>query len=111
MAPEAAERLRTAHPSIKRRVRAALDLLLLSPADVGKPLHDKLEGLRTLPVGNFRIVYRTAEKNVIDVLAIGPRASIYEETLRLLRRSLLHEPRLAAYKVSRARRRDRAARR
>jgi len=37
-------------------------------------------------VGRFRIIYRVAARRVIELIAIGPRRTIYEETLRLLRR-------------------------
>jgi hypothetical protein len=34
-------------------------------------------------VSKFRIIYRAVAR-VIEVVALGPRRSIYEETLRLL---------------------------
>jgi hypothetical protein len=34
-------------------------------------------------VSKFRIIYRMIRR-VIEVIALGPRRSIYEETLRLL---------------------------
>jgi mRNA-degrading endonuclease RelE of RelBE toxin-antitoxin system len=40
--------------------------------------------LRVLRIGRFRIVYRIAARGLIELVAIGPRRSIYEETLRLL---------------------------
>lgn len=66
-------------------VRAGLDVIRADPA-AGKRLHDELAGLRSLRVGRFRIVYRFASRMVIELVAIGPRRTIYEETLRLLRR-------------------------
>jgi len=78
--------VRRLHPDLKRKVRAGLDLIRTDPA-VGKELRDELAGLRSLRVGRFRIVYRLAARQVIDLVAIGPRRTIYEETLRLLRRS------------------------
>ena len=44
------------------------------------------EERRGLRVGRFRIVYRMAEENEIQVVASGPRARVYEETYRLLRK-------------------------
>ena len=73
------------HPELKRKVRAGLDLIRTDPA-AGKQLHDELAGLRSLPIGRTRIIYRVAEGRVIELVAIGPRRTIYEETLRLLRR-------------------------
>lgn len=37
-------------------------------------------------VGRSRIVYRLADERTIEIVAIGPRRTIYEETYRLLRR-------------------------
>lgn len=85
-APEnLAELLRGLHPTLKRKVGAGLDLIRADPAS-GKALHDELAGLRSLRVGRFRIIYRVAARRVIELIAIGPRRTIYEETLRLLRR-------------------------
>jgi mRNA interferase RelE/StbE len=81
---EVARLIRGLHPDIKRRFRAALDDMLADPG-VGKALRDELSGFRSCRVGRFRIVYRLAG-TVIEVVAIGPRNTIYEETWRLVRR-------------------------
>lgn len=81
-----AEVIRNLHPRVKRKIRAALQSVLDDP-QAGKALKDELDGLRSLRVGRLRIVYRVARNRVIDVVAVGPRRSIYEETLRLVRRS------------------------
>jgi mRNA interferase RelE/StbE len=80
-----AELIRGLHPGIKRKVRAALGSLLDDPLR-GKALKDELDGLRSLRVARFRVIYRIGEEGVIEVVSVGPRRSIYEETLRLLRR-------------------------
>jgi mRNA-degrading endonuclease RelE of RelBE toxin-antitoxin system len=50
-------------------------------------LKDELEGLQSFKVGKFRVVYKAAtDKGIIEIVAIGPRKIIYEETLRLLQR-------------------------
>lgn len=54
----------------------------------GKALKEELEGLRTFRVSRFRIVYRIAEPREIQVVAIGPRERIYEETLKRVRKEL-----------------------
>ncbi len=79
------ELVRGLHPGLRRKVRAALDLIRTDPA-AGKALRDALAGLRSLRVGRFRIVYRVAPGRVIELVTIGPRRTIYQETLRLLRR-------------------------
>ncbi len=81
---EVARLIQGLHPDLKRRVRSALDDMLADP-EVGKALRDELAGLRSCRVGRFRIVYRAAG-TVIEVVAIGPRRTIYEETWRRVRR-------------------------
>jgi mRNA interferase RelE/StbE len=76
--------LRGLHPELKRRIRTGFDRLLEDPA-TGKALRGELSGLRSLRVGRMRIVYRGAAA-AVEVMAVGPRDRIYEETLRLLRR-------------------------
>lgn len=76
--------VRGLHPDIKRKVRAGLDAIRTDPT-AGKELRDELAGLRSLRVGRFRLIYRIAPGEVIELVTVGPRRSIYEETLRLLR--------------------------
>jgi mRNA-degrading endonuclease RelE of RelBE toxin-antitoxin system len=77
--------VRGLHPGLKRKVCAGLDLIRTTP-EAGKELRDRLAGLRSLRMGSVRIVYRVSPRRVIELVAIGPRRTIYEETLRLLRR-------------------------
>lgn len=79
------EFVRGLHPELERKVRAGLDVIRTDPS-VGKALRDEPAGLRSLRVGRFRIVYRIAPRRLIDLVAVGPRRTIYQETLRLLRR-------------------------
>ena len=53
---------------------------------LGKALREELAGLRSHRIGKFRIVYREASGGVVEIVAIGPRRTIYEETLRLIKR-------------------------
>jgi mRNA interferase RelE/StbE len=76
--------IRELHPGIKRKVKAALKNVATEPYQ-GKPLKDELEGLRSCRVSRFGIVYRIASRREIQIVAIGPRERIYEETYRLLR--------------------------
>ena len=76
--------LRGLHPELKRRIRAGVDRLVQDPA-VGKALRGELAGLRSLRVGRIRVVYRESPA-AIEIVAVGPRDRIYEETLRLVRR-------------------------
>jgi len=84
---ETAELIRSLHPDLKRKIKAALQTILADP-QAGKALKDDLEGLRSFRVGKFRVVYaKSSGGTVIDIVAIGPRKSIYEETLRLLKKA------------------------
>jgi len=82
--------IRSLHPELKRRVRLALDLIREDP-EAGKVLRGELEGWRSLRVSRLRIVYRELHRS-IEVAAIGPRASIYVETERRLRRGPRNQP-------------------
>jgi mRNA interferase RelE/StbE len=80
---EVAKLVRSLHPDIKRKVRAALDRLA-HDVEAGKALQGDLEGLRSLRVARFRIIYRASARREIEIVTIGPRDRIYEETLRLV---------------------------
>ena len=80
------ELIRGLHPDLKRKVRAALDVISADPL-AGKELRDNLAGLRSFRLGRFRIIYRFGPRRLIELVALGPRRVIYEETLRLLRRA------------------------
>ena len=72
------------HPDLKRKTRASLKMILADPA-AGKALKEELAGLRSFRVGAFRVIYRVS-RNIIEIVAIGSRGRIYEETYRLLKR-------------------------
>jgi len=82
---QVAETIRGLHPTLKQQLRAALQLLSERPT-AGKALKKELAGLRSYRVGRTRILYRLAGERTIEIIAIGPRRTIYEETYRLLRR-------------------------
>lgn len=77
--------VRGLHPDLKRKVRAALDQILEDPS-VGKALKEEMAGLRSYRVGRIRVIYRSAAGDVIELVAVGPRSTIYEETLRLVKK-------------------------
>ena len=78
--------VRRLHPDLKRKVRASLAALSRDP-QAGESLREELEGLRSLRVGRIRIIYRIVnEERTVNIIAIGPRANIYEETLRFVTR-------------------------
>ena len=83
--PAVRQRIRSLHPLVRRRVRAALDRLRAEPG-AGKALGKELAGWRTWRAGRLRIVYRETP-GAIEVAAIGPRAAIYAETASALQRA------------------------
>jgi len=83
--PQVRDLIRQLHPNLKRKVRAALSDILEDPA-CGKPLERELRGYWSLRIGRQRIVYRPDEKGA-EIVAIGPRRTIYEEVARQVLRS------------------------
>jgi len=82
--------IRGCHPQLKRKIRAGLRHIVTEP-DSGKPLKDELEGLKSYRISKFRVVYRISTKRIIDIFAIGPRRTIYEETYRLIKKEVDHK--------------------
>ena len=80
---EVARLLRGLHPNIKSKLRSGVDLLGRDP-HAGKALRAEFEGLRSLRVGQFRIVYRVGARRLIEIVAVGPRRIVYEKTLQLV---------------------------
>ena len=80
-----AELIRNLHPHLKKKVKASLQAILSDPYS-GKALKDELAGLRSFRVSRFRIIYRISDEKLIEIIAIGPRECIYEETFWLLKR-------------------------
>jgi len=79
------ELIRTMHPSLKRKVKASLKIILSDPSS-GKALMDELSGLRSFRVSSFRIIYKIKEPRQIELVALGPRERIYEETFRIIQK-------------------------
>ncbi len=75
--------IRTLHPHLKKKIRAGFDSITLNPL-AGKALQQEFEGLRSFRVGKFRIVYKIADKKILEIIAIGPRKTIYAETYGFL---------------------------
>ena len=79
------ELIRTMHRSLKKKIKSSLKIVLSDPYS-GKALLDELAGLRSLRVSSFRIIYRIKDPQQIELVTIGPREQIYEETLRIIRK-------------------------
>ena len=72
--------IRQLHPQMKRKVRDALNDILTDP-HCGKPLQRELEGYWSLRIGRHRVIYRPDDAGS-EIVAIGPRKTIYEEMAR-----------------------------
>ena len=77
--------IRGCHPHLKRKIRAGLRRIMTEP-ESGKSLKDELEGLRSYLVSRFRVIYRISSKQIIDIIAVGPRKTIYEQTYRIIKK-------------------------
>jgi len=81
------ELIRKMHPSLKKKVKASLKIILSEPSS-GKALMDELSRLRSFRISSFRIIYRVKEPRQIELVAIGPRERIYEETFRIIQKKI-----------------------
>jgi mRNA interferase RelE/StbE len=79
--------IRNLHPLIKADIRNALRLLTQNPHG-GKALKEELDGLRSYRLKKYRIIYRIAvtPPKTLEIIAIGPRKNIYEETFKIISR-------------------------
>ena len=76
--------IRGLHPIIKSQIRTALQTLL-DDLLCGKALKEELQGLRSYRVKKYRIIYRVVlKKKELEIIAIGPRRNIYEETFKIV---------------------------
>ena len=79
------ELIGTMHPSLQKKVKASLKIILSEPYS-GKALMEELLGLRSFRISSFRIIYRIKEPEQIELVAIGPRERIYRETFRMIQK-------------------------
>ena len=81
------ELIRAMHPSLKKKVKASLKIILSEPYS-GKALKEELLGLRSFRISSFRIIYRIKGPEKIELVAIGPRERIYGETFRIIQKKI-----------------------
>ncbi len=64
----------------KQRIRAAIERKIsVDPLLFGKPLRFSLKNLRSLRIGDYRIIYHVNhQNNVISVVKIGHRREVYD---------------------------------
>ena len=63
--------------------------MIIEKPTSGKPLVDELRGLRSFRLGRMRIIHAISERDRIDIVTIGPRKRVYEETYRIISRKWL----------------------
>jgi mRNA-degrading endonuclease RelE of RelBE toxin-antitoxin system len=84
--PLVAETIRHLPPSVKHGVKQALRAIAENPA-LGEPLQRELAAYLEYKVRRFRIVYSVDRRaRAVRVLAVGARATIYEEIADQLRK-------------------------
>jgi mRNA interferase RelE/StbE len=87
---EIANLIRGIHPHLKKKIRSALIIIAKNPA-IGKSLRDELTGLKSYRISTFRIIYRVSSRQCIELIAVGPRKTIYEDTYRLIKKERKRE--------------------
>lgn len=67
--------------TIKKRLRSAIESKLAAdPLRFGKPLSHSLHGMRSLRVGDYRVLYHIDHKAmIISIASIGHRRDVYED--------------------------------
>lgn len=73
-------------PELKAKVKAALRSIADDPYRA-KELRDDLAGLRSYRVARSRVIYRISSSTV-QIVALGPRADIYERAATELSKTL-----------------------
>jgi mRNA interferase RelE/StbE len=80
--------VRKLHPTIKTNLRQAMQLIGQDPSR-GKILKDELAQLRSYRVKKYRIIYRIVpQESILEIIAIGPRKNIYEETFQIISKEI-----------------------
>ena len=65
--------------TIKKRIRIAIEnRLMVDPVKYGEPLRRTLKGYRRLRVGDYRIVYKIEQEDLL-ILGICHRKDIYKK--------------------------------
>lgn len=73
------------HLHLKRKIKGALKRIISNSYE-GKSLKAELKGLKSYKVSRFRIIYRIISEDCIELVVIGPRKIIYEETFFLIQK-------------------------
>jgi mRNA interferase RelE/StbE len=85
VADEIVSLIRGMHPLLKRRIKAAFKEIIKDP-HCGKALKEEQSGLRSFRIKRIRIIYKASLKKEINIVALGPRKYIYEETFKMMQK-------------------------
>jgi mRNA interferase RelE/StbE len=66
--------------NIRKTIKNAIETrLIMDPVQFGKPLRYSLSGLRSLRVGDYRIIYTiNLKQKLVSILSIAHRREVYE---------------------------------
>ena len=66
---------------IKKRIKKTIEKKLrVDPLTFGKPLRYSLRGLRSLRIGDYRVIYSLVfERKCVLIVKIGHRKEVYED--------------------------------
>jgi mRNA-degrading endonuclease RelE of RelBE toxin-antitoxin system len=73
-------------PELKAKVKSALRSNVDDPYRA-KELREELAGLRSYRIGRSRVIYRIV-RSTVQIVALGPRADIYERAAAELSKTL-----------------------
>jgi mRNA interferase RelE/StbE len=74
----AAKAILKLNPSIRERIKKAMEELSQNP-DLGKQLTGPLKGLRSLRVGDYRVIYKKeGDTFIILIVTVGHRKHVYD---------------------------------
>lgn len=67
--------------TVKQRIKKAIETkLIIDPLRFGKPLRHSLHHLRSLRVGDYRVLYYLdSEAMTVSIASIGHRRDIYDD--------------------------------
>jgi mRNA interferase RelE/StbE len=76
----AVEDIRKLDERQKKLIRRKIDVVLaVNPKEVGKPLRGQFKGYWRYRIGDYRIIYRISDEEIlIVIIRIGHRKNIYE---------------------------------
>lgn len=75
---KAVKSLKKLNPNVLENLRVAIEELKFKP-DLGKQLAGPLKGLRSLRVGDYRIIYKKEiQVLVVLIITIGHRKEVYK---------------------------------